>query len=405
MLKVSNLTVLCCARMTDMNRWIWENGFFERMDFTYGSVDMSGLLKKIDELNKIGTDDSIRVEVLSDELIYSFLIESVVLDRASVYSSVGKVFNLNIVQNYKWTEWGKNLAMLLKDARENFGQWGTERLFDYHRALFSSYLKLPAEVDIGSYRKDLCGRMRVVSERELGKEIVHYVAPHAKDLRYLMDNFYDYVNRETAKTREDKIAHAFISHLVFVLIHPLDDGNGRIARIINDNLLAKSKIFNHGYYSVSTGIFLTRKDYYAVLEEVCTQRHNNITKWVKYGVACLEKGIDLLLKQIALIAVKTGIFDCFARDLNKREVQLIQSLFEKHLRNLRGKSTSLTLKTKQQDHDEDILHLEELGILKRVPNASLKNLKFGLDFNIVKKTSYLRKLEKKEQNRRKGYFR
>ncbi|WP_163556104.1 Fic family protein [Helicobacter suis] len=244
--------------------------------------------------------------------------------------------------------------------------------------------------------------MRIVSERKLGKEVVHYVAPHTKDLRYLMSNFYDYVNKETAKTREDKIIHAFISHLVFVLIHPLDDGNGRIARIINDNLLAKSRIFNHGYYSVSTGIFLTRKDYYAILEEVCTQQHNNITKWVRYGVFCLEKGIDLLLKQIALIAVKTSIFDRFARDLNKREVQLIQSLLKKHLRNLKGKSTSLTLKTKQQNRDKDILHLEELGILKQILNASLKNLKFELNFNIGK-TSYLQRLEQKEQNKRGDY--
>ncbi|WP_163556103.1 DUF4172 domain-containing protein [Helicobacter suis] len=112
-----------------MKKWIWENDFFGHMDFICDSVDMSELLKKIDELNKIGTNDSIRVEVLSDELIYSFLIESVVLDRTSVYSSVSKVFSLNVEQNYKWTEWGKNLAMLLKDTRDNFGQWDTQRLF------------------------------------------------------------------------------------------------------------------------------------------------------------------------------------------------------------------------------------------------------------------------------------
>ncbi|WP_120945190.1 Fic family protein [Helicobacter labacensis] len=364
-----------------MKRWIWENDFFEHLNFTYDPVDMSSLSKKIDGLNKVGSNDNIKVEILSDELIYSFLIESEVLNRDSVYSSVSKVFNLNVEQSYKWTEWGDNLAILLKEVREDFGQWNKERLLDYHRALFFNRPKsLMQRVNVGSYRGDLDGRMRIVSGH-MGREKIHYIAPHASDLEKLMDNFYAYVNSEVL-TKEDKIAHAFISHLIFVLIHPLDDGNGRIARIINDNLLAKTKLFNNDYFSVSTGVYLTRRDYYATLENICKQQHNNITKWVEYGVTSLEIGIDLLLKQIALIVIKTNIFDRLTPVLNENQVRIINKLFDRHLENSRGGNTSVALKIKRQEIDKDILHLKDLGVLKQVSNSSFKNLRFELDFSV-----------------------
>ncbi|WP_233704192.1 Fic family protein [Helicobacter bizzozeronii] len=232
-------------------------------------------------------------------------------------------------------------------------------------------------IDIGAYRRDLHGRMQVVSVRGY-QTIIHYVAPPAVDLQHLMASFYQYANRKE-NTREEQIAHAFIAHLIFVLIHPFDDGNGRMARLINDNLLARSKIFSNGYYGLSLGIYKTRKEYYDPLDILGKQEHNNLTEWVQYGVLRLERGIDLALQYTDLFILKAHIFKCFSQELSDNQTQIINLLFERHLKNLRGDCVGAALKVKQKDIELDILHLKDLGILKEVASKH-----FELDFSMAK---------------------
>ncbi|WP_233708189.1 hypothetical protein [Helicobacter bizzozeronii] len=42
-----------------MPKWIWENAFFENMDFVYDPIDMSSLFAKIDQLNQVKSDEAI----------------------------------------------------------------------------------------------------------------------------------------------------------------------------------------------------------------------------------------------------------------------------------------------------------------------------------------------------------
>ena len=47
-----------------------------------------------------------------------------------------------------------------------------------------------------------------------------------------------------------------IAHLYFVLIHPLNDGNGRITHAITDYILEQSNLANANFYSTSTNFML-----------------------------------------------------------------------------------------------------------------------------------------------------
>ncbi|CCB80935.1 hypothetical protein HBZC1_p0550 (plasmid) [Helicobacter bizzozeronii CIII-1] len=363
---------------SSMPKWIRENAFFENMDFVYDPIDMSSLFAKIDQLNQVKSDEAILAEILTNELVYSFLIESEVLDRVSIYSSIKKVLSLHAGQDHKQTKLSNNLARLLQDVRQNLAQWDTERLLNYHKNLFlhrSKYRLRP--IDIGAYRRDLHGRMQVVSVRGY-QTTIHYVAPHAVDLQHLMASFYQYANRKE-NTREEQIAHAFIAHLIFVLIHPFDDGNGRMARLINDNLLARSKIFSNGYYGLSLGIYKTRKEYYDPLDILGKQAHNNLAEWVSYGVKSLEVSLDLIWQQVGLITLKERIFKCFSQELSDNQTRIINLLFERHLKNLRGDCVGTALKVQKTDIELDILHLKDLGILKEVASKH-----FELDFSMAK---------------------
>nr|WP_240194378.1 Fic family protein [Desulfopila inferna] len=57
-----------------------------------------------------------------------------------------------------------------------------------------------------------------------------------------------------------------MAHLFFVTLHPLEDGNGRIARAIGDMALAGSDATQDRFYSLSSQIEAERKDYYDQLE-------------------------------------------------------------------------------------------------------------------------------------------
>ena len=50
-------------------------------------------------------------------------------------------------------------------------------------------------------------------------------------------------------------------------IHPFDDGNGGIARVISDMCLARSGGTPQRFYSMSTQIHPERAQYYRVLEQ------------------------------------------------------------------------------------------------------------------------------------------
>ena len=84
-----------------------------------------------------------------------------------------------------------------------------------------------ARITVGAWRDDRAGPMQVVSG-PIGRERVHYEAPQASRLPNEMTSFLEWFNGGAAI---DPVLKAVMAHLWFVTIHPLDDGNGRIAQI------------------------------------------------------------------------------------------------------------------------------------------------------------------------------
>ena len=89
--------------------------------------------------------------------------------------------------------------------------------------------------------------MQVVSTPE-GREYLHYEALAAPRLTVAMKAFLDWFNRADDA---DSVLRAALAHLWFVTIHPFDDGNGPIARVIADMLLARSEHSPQRFYSMS----------------------------------------------------------------------------------------------------------------------------------------------------------
>jgi Fic family protein len=108
------------------------------------------------------------------------------------------------------------------------------------------------KIETGSYRT---GEMQVVSG-PMGKEKIHFQAPSLNVVKTEMDEFLNWFNNDTDI---DLVLKAAIAHFWFTIIHPFDDGNGRIARTISDLLLARADESPQRFYSLSNQILVERK--------------------------------------------------------------------------------------------------------------------------------------------------
>jgi Fic family protein len=79
--------------------------------------------------------------------------------------------------------------------------------------------------------------------------------------------------------------------LWFVTLHPFDDGNGRIARVIGDLLLSRADGSSQRFYSLSAQIQCERKAYYEILET--TQKQSmDVTQWLNWFLNTLDTAIN-----------------------------------------------------------------------------------------------------------------
>ncbi len=129
--------------------------------------------------------------------------------------------------------------------------------------------------------------MQLVSTKYY-EEIVHYEAPDYSLVPAQMNGFLDWLNTDE---NEIPLLKAAIAHLWFVIIHPFDDGNGRLARTITEMMLARAENTGLRFYSMSAQIQKEKTAYYDIWKQTTTGGLD-ITPWLLWFFDCLESAID-----------------------------------------------------------------------------------------------------------------
>ena len=83
----------------------------------------------------------------------------------------------------------------------------------------------------------------------------------------------------------------------FLSIHPYQDGNGRLSRLLTTLLLLKNGYDFMNYASMETEIEKKKKEYYQVLMQGQKDRYTdneNISDWIKYFLRMLHEAIEIL---------------------------------------------------------------------------------------------------------------
>lgn len=277
--------------------------------------------------------DEASLEMLTKDVLKSSEIEGEIFDKEQVRSSLARRLGMDIGALAPTNRHVEGIVEIILDATQNYETPLTaERLFAWHATLFPTGYSRMTKIVVGEWRDDSSGPMQVVSG-PMGKERIHYEAPPAESIDDDMQAFLQWCeNSETL----DPVLKAGIAHLWFLIIHPFDDGNGRIARAIADLMLARSEKISQRFYSMSAQIHEERKAYYNILE--MTQKDDlDITPWLAWFLTCLRRAFDRAEDTLTTVMKKAHFWETQAdQSFNDRQRLVINRL----LGGFEGKLTS-----------------------------------------------------------------
>jgi len=310
---------------------------------------------------RLRTEANLRT--LTEEVVKSSAIEGETLDEQQVRSSLARRLGVDIGALTLADRHVEGIVEMVLDATENYGDALTaERLFGWQAALFPTGRSGMKKITAGAWRTVRSGPMQVVSG-PVGRERVHFEAPNASRLDHEMRAFLDWFESDSGAV--DPVLKAGIAHLWFVTIHPFDDGNGRIARAITDQQLARSEKSAQRFYSVSAQIRQERKAYYDILE--ATQKGKlDITPWLEWFFGCLDRAFDGAETILGSVLGKARFWELHAgASLNERQRMIIDRLLDGFEGKLTSSKWAKLAKCSQDTASRDIADLLKRGILTK----------------------------------------
>ena len=362
-----------------MPEFVWQQkGWTERFRW-----DSTAILSSLGEVRRrqgelFGKTSQLGFEVnnqlhaaaLTEEALTTAAIEGDVLDRAQVRSSVARRLGLPTAGLPRVDRRTDALVEVLLDATRNQALPLTrERLGGWHAALFPTGYSGLHRIKVGDFRTS-SEPMQVVSG-PVGQEHVHFEAPPARQVADEMRLFLDWLDSE--QRPEDGLLRAGIAHFWSVTIHPVEDGNGRVARATGDLVLARDENTGTCFYSLSRQIAKERDGYYSALES--TQRGSgDLTPWLAWFLGCLARAMTLALADMEVVLLKARFWASHAgSSLTERQRKVLNRLLDAGPGGFEGGMTTrkygAIAKASRATAQRELSELVEHGVLRKRPGG------------------------------------
>jgi Fic family protein len=305
-------------------------------------------------------------EAWTQEAVSTAAIEGERLDLHAVRSSVARRLGLDRRKSPDAPRQVDGLLDIMDDAVRNAAQPLTQsRLHAWQAALFPTGYSGMSKVLVGAYR-DHHEPMQIVSGRA-GREQVHYEAPPSQVVPDQMDSFLAWLD---TKHEPESFVQAALAHLWFETIHPFEDGNGRVGRVIVDLVLARDCGETSRLVRISQRLLEQRDAYY---DELQRAQHGDldITRWVAWFVDQIRVACEQASAVIDESLVKARFWLLHQdKGLSARQRKLLNTLLDagpsgfeggmstKKYENLTGASRATS--------SRELVDLETMGLLYRV---------------------------------------
>jgi Fic family protein len=367
-------------------RWNWQRSGWPQFDydpaaserlerrFLFDSGEFFGAFKHV------GLDDqnTLKIELLSDEALKTSEIEGEILNRDSVQSSLRYQFGLGPDERIPPAERG--IAEMMVSLYTSFAEPLTHAMLHaWHAMVMSGQRGIQV---IGGYRTH-ADPMRVVSGR-IDKPAVHFEAPPSSRMREEMDAFVLWFNRTApgGSGPLPALTRAGIAHLYFVSIHPFEDGNGRIGRAVAEKSLAQS-LGQPSLIALAYTIERERKAYYATLEG--NNKELEITAWLTYFGNTVIEAQRNTIKRVNFLIAKSKLYEIMRGKLNERQDKVLARMFREGIEGFKGGLSAekyITIaKTSRATATRDLQDLVAMGALTRT--GELRHTRYHLNIGNI----------------------
>ena len=349
----------------------------ERENWTAFNWDASALTAILEKVNRkqgllygrlasLGFDSKLKAmaENLTYDVVYSSEIEGVRLNIDEVRSSIARKLGIENVKQTAPSHYVDSVVAVMLEAVNHYDQPLTKnKLCAWQAAFFPTGYSEGAQIEVGKYRTN---EEHIVSGM-FGREKVHYIAPAPERVEGEMARFIDWFNKEE---NISSVIRSAIAHLWFVSIHPFEDGNGRLARILSDMLLARADKSEFRFYNISSQINKDKNHYYDILEK--TQHGDgDITEWISWYADTLSTAIDEAENVVSTILNKSFFWQKASTvSLSQRQTDILNIFLDGYEAKITSKTWASLGKCSKDTAIRDIQDLVAKDILREdIPGA------------------------------------
>lgn len=343
-------------------------------EFRWDLAALSALLEEVSRkqgllygrLSSLGFDSKLKAmaENLTYDVVHSSEIEGVRLNVDEVRSSIARKLGIENVKQTSPSHYIDSVVNVMLEAVRDHNQTLTkEKLCMWQAAFFPLGFSEGIQIETGCYRTH---DEHIVSGM-FGRERIHYIAPSPNRLEEEMEKFLKWFNTDE---NVSSVIRSAVAHLWFVSIHPFEDGNGRMARILSDILLARADKSEFRFYNISSQINKDKNHYYNILEK--TQHGNgDITEWIHWYASTLSRALDEAETIVSTILNKSFFWQkASSVAMSQRQTDIINIFLDGYEAKITSKSWASLGKCSKDTAIRDIQDLVKKNILREdIPGA------------------------------------
>ena len=317
-------------------------------------------------LSSLGFDSKLRAmaENLTHDVVYSSGIEGIRLNVDQVRSSIARKLGIENVKYTAPSHYVDSVVGVMLEAVQHYDMpLSKEKLCTWQAAFFPSGYSEGSQIEIGKYRTN---EEHIVSGM-FGREKIHYIAPSPDRVEEEMHKFLAWFDGEEPVS---SVIRSAVAHFWFVSIHPFEDGNGRLARILSDILLARGEKSDFRFYNVSSQINKDKNHYYDILERM-QHGDGDITEWLVWYMQKLVDALDEADAIVTTILNKSFFWQkASAVPMTERQTRMLNLFLEGYEAKITSKTWATLAKCSKDTAIRDIQDLVDKNILAEdIPGA------------------------------------
>ena len=268
-----------------LTRWIWQRPDWPefRWDSAHLAQPLAAARRAQGELTGMArlldpdSDIHAQLEILTSEGVATSAIEGEQFEPDALRSSLARRLGLPTAGLPPAPRSVEGLVDVLLDASGDLDKPLTQRMLgSWQAALFPTGRSGLSKIRVGTLRGT--APMRIVSG-PIGRQRVHYEAPPRSALDQELKRFMGWFNRPPADM--DGLLRAGLAHAWFELIHPFEDGNGRVGRALLDRALAQDENRSSRLFGLSARFMVVRGEYYDALQAL-SRGTLDATGWLRW---------------------------------------------------------------------------------------------------------------------------